>query len=47
MQIHIEENEDLTLIPRVGYHQIVFGKIENLEEKLNKMYEVFSMFKII
>ena len=24
MQVHIEDNEDLTLIPRVGYHQIFF-----------------------
>lgn len=37
MQIHIEENEDLTLIPRVGYHQIVFGKAENLEEKFSNL----------
>ncbi len=37
MQIHIEENEDLTLIPRVGYHQIIFGKAENLEEKFSNL----------
>ena len=37
MQVHIEDNEDLTLIPRVGYHQIVFGEVENFEEKFSNL----------
>ena len=37
MQVHIEDNEDLTLIPRVGYHQIVFGEAENFEEKFSNL----------
>ena len=37
IQIHIEEDESLTLIPRVGYHQIVFGKIINVAEKFNNL----------
>ncbi len=37
MQIHIEENGDLTLIPRVGYQQIVFGKPINIAEKFSKL----------
>ncbi len=37
MQVHIEDNEDLTLIPRVGYHQIVFGEVESFEEKFSNL----------
>lgn len=37
MQIHGEENGDLTLIPRVGYQQIVFGKAVNIEAKFSKL----------
>ncbi|MEE2699855.1 MAG: hypothetical protein VYD71_00635 [Bacteroidota bacterium] len=37
MQIHIEENGDLVLIPRVGYHQIIFGKAKNFEEKFTNL----------
>ncbi len=37
MQVHIEYNEDLTLIPRVGYHQIFFGEAENFEEKFSNL----------
>ena len=37
MQMHLEENEEITLIPRVGYQQIVFGKPINIEEKFMKL----------
>lgn len=37
IQIHIEENKDLILIPRVGCHQIVFGEVESLEEKFSNL----------
>ena len=37
MQIHVEDNGDLTLIPRVGYQQIVFGKAKNIEEKFSNL----------
>ena len=37
MQIHGEDNGDLTLIPRVGYQQIVFGKAVNIEAKFSKL----------
>jgi|TARA_B100000959_G_scaffold35073_1_gene33483 cell division protein FtsQ len=37
MQMHLEENEEITLIPRVGYQQIVFGKPINIEEKFRKL----------
>ena len=37
MQMHLEENEEITLIPRVGYQQIVFGEPINIEEKFMKL----------
>ena len=37
MQIHAEDNGDLTLIPRVGNQQIVFGKARNIEEKFSNL----------
>ena len=37
MQMHLEENKEITLIPRVGYQQIVFGKPINIEEKFRKL----------
>jgi cell division protein FtsQ len=35
--MHLEENEDIILIPRVGYQQIVFGKPVNVEDKFRKL----------
>jgi cell division protein FtsQ len=37
MQIDIEENGDLILIPRVGSQQIVFGKPVNIAQKFSKL----------
>ena len=37
MQIHAENNGDLTLIPRVGYQQIIFGKPIDIAEKFSKL----------
>ncbi|MDR0681500.1 MAG: hypothetical protein LBG15_06600 [Dysgonamonadaceae bacterium] len=36
-QINITPNLDVELIPRVGNHQIILGKIENYEENLDKL----------
>jgi cell division protein FtsQ len=36
-QIHIAPNLDVELIPRVGNHQIILGKIEHYEENLAKL----------
>jgi cell division protein FtsQ len=36
-QINIAPNLDVELIPRVGNHQIILGKIENYEENLDKL----------
>jgi cell division protein FtsQ len=36
-QIHVNKMLDLELIPKVGNHKIVFGGIENLEGKFEKL----------
>jgi cell division protein FtsQ len=36
-QIHVNKMLDLVLIPKVGNHKIVFGGIENLEGKFEKL----------
>lgn len=36
-QIYIAANKDVELIPRVGNHQIILGKIENYKESLDKL----------
>lgn len=37
-QIDVDKKGNFTLIPRVGMHTIIFGKAENVEEKLNNLY---------
>jgi len=37
MQVFVESNGDLLLIPRVGYQKIVFGKVRNIQKKFNKL----------
>ena len=36
-QIYIEKNNEIILIPKVGNQQIIFGKIVNIEEKMDKL----------
>ncbi|MCD7971314.1 MAG: hypothetical protein LUG18_01395 [Candidatus Azobacteroides sp.] len=36
-QIDVLTNRDVILIPRVGEHQILFGKLENIEDKLDQL----------
>jgi len=36
-QINIEANLDVELIPRVGNHRIILGKMEDYKENLNKL----------
>jgi len=36
-QIHIEANLDVELIPRVGNHSIILGKMEDYKENLDKL----------
>ncbi|MBL4624898.1 MAG: hypothetical protein JKY42_07140 [Flavobacteriales bacterium] len=37
VQLYVKENGDLELIPRVGNHEILFGKAEQVEEKFDKL----------
>ncbi len=36
-QIYINENYEFELIPKVGQHVILFGDLENIDEKFNKL----------
>lgn len=36
-QIDVQQNHEITLIPTVGNHRIVFGKLDNFEQKLNNL----------
>ena len=37
MQLHINENKEIELIPRVGNHIILLGSDEGLEAKFEKL----------
>jgi cell division protein FtsQ len=41
-QIYIAPNQDVELIPRVGDHRILLGKIENYKENLDKLKLFYS-----
>ncbi|GBU07374.1 cell division protein FtsQ [Bacteroidales bacterium] len=36
-QIYVHPNQDIEISPRIGNHQIMIGKIENVEGKLEKL----------
>ena len=36
-QIHVAPNQDVELIPRVGNHQIILGKLDDYKENLEKL----------
>lgn len=35
--IYVNQQEDIELSPRVGHHNIIFGSIDNMEEKFDKL----------
>jgi len=41
-QIYVHPNQDVELIPRVGNHQIMIGKVEGFEEKLENLKLFYS-----
>ena len=41
-QIYVDYNEDIELIPRVGNHVILLGKLDNYEFKLNKLLSLYK-----
>lgn len=36
-QIHVLQNKEIELVPRVGTHKVLLGKLENFEEKLSNL----------
>lgn len=36
-QIYVERNKEITLIPKVGSQEIIFGKVEDVEAKFKKL----------
>jgi len=41
-QINIEPNGDFEIIPALGDHTVLLGSIENLEDKLNRLYTFYK-----
>lgn len=41
-QINIAPNGDFEMIPSLGDHTVLFGSIENLEDKLNRLYTFYK-----
>lgn len=37
-EIHFQRNGDMDLIPLMGDHRIIFGNVQNMEKKFNKLY---------
>lgn len=55
-QIHVSQNGDILLIPKIGNHQILLGKYLNIEAKLKRLkifyneaapYEGWQKYKLI
>lgn len=42
LQINVEPNGELVLVPRVGNHRIVLGTTDNLEQKLRNLKLVYT-----
>jgi len=36
-QIYVEQNKEITLIPKVGNQEIIFGKVEDVDAKFKKL----------
>jgi len=41
-EIYINEEGDLTIVPKIGPNEIIFGDDKDLSDKLNKMYTFYS-----
>lgn len=41
-QIYIDGNGDILLAPRVGEHKIIFGDLNDIDEKFNKLYTFYK-----
>ncbi|MBO5988737.1 MAG: cell division protein FtsQ/DivIB [Paludibacteraceae bacterium] len=41
-QINVSSNEEVSLVPRVGDHVILFGKLEDYDKKLARLMKVYK-----
>ena len=41
-QININPNGDFEMIPALGDHTVLFGTVENMEDKLNRLYTFYK-----
>ena len=41
-QIHVGENAEIVLIPRVGDHEIILGKLDGFETKMEKLKRFYN-----
>lgn len=41
-QINIAQNGDFEMIPALGDHTVLFGTVENIEDKLNRLYTFYK-----
>ncbi|MGB0402939.1 MAG: cell division protein FtsQ/DivIB [Salibacteraceae bacterium] len=41
-QLYFNENKDIIMTPRIGNHSIVFGSLENFEEKFEKLMTFYK-----
>lgn len=44
-QIYVEKNGDISIIPKIGEHEIVFGKLETMQDIKNKFELLMSFYK--
>ena len=41
-QINIEPNGDFQMVPTIGDHLVLIGKVDNIEDKLNRLYTFYK-----
>jgi cell division protein FtsQ len=41
-QVNIAPNGDFEMVPTLGDHMVLFGSVENLEDKLNRLYTFYK-----
>lgn len=43
VQIHIEENGDIVLVPRIGNERFIFGQPDDIEDKFDKLSRYYKV----
>ena len=41
-QVYVNQNGEFTLIPKLGAHKIILGKLDNLENKLFRLEKMYT-----